>query len=708
MAPASFCLGHGFQVAKMMWSRKPGHFWTLADSVKGSGAFCTSLGLFQSPGEDDICHFAKSDVPRTRRIPSLRRLRLGAPLLRSTPLVQMVLPQAGARLTAACGRRGVGKERNRCHGYGERSQVAGFRNRGGRGMLPVETLVTCLGRNVLEKLRDLVPPLLDLALTRRQEAKQDAACAALDLASERLVLRALGALCRSLGPFLSPFLDRFLEVSCRGPKAGGPAVLQELAGELVKGVPHRLLLASVQAATVDPFDSADSVPLDEKLLHMQRLASFHIWILSKASPEFVAGISDAIMASLLRLLAVSSGAIAAFLQAGTEAAVLAARVSRQPSCPAVELSWEQFGSQPSIWQLHQLAAAAFAHFVLRLELEEMKKHFVKVLEWARDKQPKLLDQQRLRKAKDFEGIDPASDAIAACRVMAGGQESLGVRSNLLLDGRKAVTATMSCVADAAPGTAEELLPLGTKEPDDLSTALVACRRFAQLGFSKLQRALARLAWTSQASDWAEGAEASEDWREGGYRVQGGAAGAHVVVARRGSAVTVIATASFQTPATPRPPEELRDPVANLLDIFEFLAQDSSATTSLRSALEAALVALTNVASESGVKLQMQVILEKSRSEDAEVRLNAVKCVHRIWMDLGVQVVMCLSEVTMYASELLEDEDSRVEMAVRAMIKTMEASGEQKRVLGLQCHAGTVMKSIFGLGRTARARACRTP
>ena len=30
--------------------------------------------------------------------------------------------------------------------------------------------MTCLGRNVLEKLKDLVPPLLDLALTRRQEA----------------------------------------------------------------------------------------------------------------------------------------------------------------------------------------------------------------------------------------------------------------------------------------------------------------------------------------------------------------------------------------------------------------------------------------------------------------------------------------------------------------------------------------------------------
>ena len=54
--------------------------------------------------------------------------------------------------------------------------------------------------------------------------------------------------------------------------------------------------------------------------------------------------------------------------------------------------------------------------------------------------------------------------------MAEGRESLGVWPKLLLDGplrpslrREAVTATMSCIADAAPGTAEELLPLGTKE-----------------------------------------------------------------------------------------------------------------------------------------------------------------------------------------------------------------------------------------------------
>mmetsp|Transcript_127544 Transcript_127544/g.303054 ORF Transcript_127544/g.303054 Transcript_127544/m.303054 type:complete len:336 (+) Transcript_127544:66-1073(+) len=279
------------------------------------------------------------------------------------------------------------------------------------------------------------------------------------------------------------------------------------------------------------------------------------------------------------------------------------------------------------------AAAAFAQFVLRLELEEMKKHFVKVLEWARGKQPKLLDQQRLREAKDLETIDPASDA-AACRVMA-------------------VTATMSCVADAAPGTAEELLPLGTK---DLSTALVACRQF---GLQTGQKARKRRKTSEKAAVSKE--EHTWWWHDVACSCLDLLSTACKPSEDAGSEAKPFADAA----------EELRDPVANLLDIFGFLSQDSSATTSLRSALEAA-----GCARESGVKLQMQVILEKSRSEDAEVRLNAVKCVHRIWMDLGVQVVMCLSEVTMYASWLLEDEDSRVEMAVRAMIKTIkDCTGE---------------------------------
>ena len=63
---------HGFQVAKMMWSRKHGHYWTAEGPRKDLVPF--SLGCFS--GEDDICHFAKTDVPRTRRIPSLRRLTL--------------------------------------------------------------------------------------------------------------------------------------------------------------------------------------------------------------------------------------------------------------------------------------------------------------------------------------------------------------------------------------------------------------------------------------------------------------------------------------------------------------------------------------------------------------------------------------------------------------------------------------------------------
>ncbi|CAE7559244.1 UGT80B1 [Symbiodinium sp. CCMP2456] len=183
----------------------------------------------------------------------------------------------------------------------------------------------------------------------------------------------------------------------------------------------------------------------------------------------------------------------------------------------------------------------------------MKKHFVKVLERAQGRQPKLLDQQRPREAKDLETIDPASDAVAACRVMA-------------------VTATMSCVADAAPGTAEELLPLGTK---DLSTALVACRQF---GLQTGQKARKRRKTSEKAAASKEVLQEHTWWW-------------HDVAC---SCLDLLSTAckpsegagSEAKPFTDAV-EELRDPVANLLDIFEFLSQDSSATTSLRSAFQAA-------------------------------------------------------------------------------------------------------------------------
>eukprot|EP00435_Cladocopium_sp_Y103_P066934 s49_g29.t1 len=105
----------------------------------------------------------------------------------------------------------------------------------------------------------------------------------------------------SVGGVLSPFLGQFLQVVC--------APASELAMQLVDGVPHRLLLKEVQKVTVDHFDS--EMDLEEAMLRSQRLSTFYLWILMKATPEFVA--SQDIMPSLLRLFGYSGSAVKAFL-----------------------------------------------------------------------------------------------------------------------------------------------------------------------------------------------------------------------------------------------------------------------------------------------------------------------------------------------------------------------------------------------------------
>eukprot|EP00435_Cladocopium_sp_Y103_P055763 s188_g18.t1 len=132
-------------------------------------------------------------------------------------------------------------------------------------------------------------------------------------------------------------------------------------------------------------------------------------------------------------------------------------------------------------------------------------------------------------------------------------------------------------------------------------------------------------------------------------------------------------------------DELLEPCVSILDFFEFLAVDDAICSGLARVLQSALVAMTASSAEDGVKRMMQAVLEKTRSEDAEVVLMALKCAHRIWSDLGIQVVMSLSEVVMYTSELQDHEagerpvmdnqlpgqDSRVETEVKAMVRTIE-------------------------------------
>jgi len=120
-------------------------------------------------------------------------------------------------------------------------------------------------------------------------------------------------------------------------------------------------------------------------------------------------------------------------------------------------------------------------------------------------------------------------------------------------------------------------------------------------------------------------------------------------------------------------DTLLEPCAQVLDLCEYLppSDNSPLTSSLLQSMQRAVVAVAAASDGPHVKRLLTAILEKSRSNDAEVRLNAVRCCHKIWIDLGVQVVTGLSEVVMFASELMEDEDPRVETAVRALIKTME-------------------------------------
>merc|ERR1712080_7304 len=98
------------------------------------------------------------------------------------------------------------------------------------------------------------------------------------------------------------------------------------------------------------------------------------------------------------------------------------------------------------------------------------------------------------------------------------------------------------------------------------------------------------------------------------------------------------------------------------------AEESSLAQAFLHSMQGAIVALAAASDGAHVKRLIIAVLTKSRSDDVEVRLCAVHCCHKLWKDLGVQVVTGLSEVVMFASELLEDEDTRVEGAVRAMIK----------------------------------------
>ncbi|CAK9050569.1 unnamed protein product, partial [Durusdinium trenchii] len=494
----------------------------------------------------------------------------------------------------------------------------------------VRSIVSSLGHGILERLKDIVKPLLALALQPKAIESE------VDLDGE--VLLTLSALCRSVGGFLSPFLKKFLEVACSPATLERSKALQDLGKDLVEGVPHRLLLKEVQAATVDPFKGDGE--LEEGLLRSQRLVCFYLWILKKATPEFVA--AQDMMPALLRLFGISGSAVNSFLRqpapdgSAIDAQEIPVRLLKRDLMPSLitsssieDLSWANVAHAASLNQLQLLGGAAFARFCLFLEPEEVKTRIAKVLDWARGKQERLLSRPKAE-PKD----EDASKALA-------------------------LLAALTTLTAEADGLAEELLmPLTSK---DISSALQSCHALAlRLVKEKAPKKKRRLSQPRAAKEvlsghswwWFDVATSCLKFLALAFK-QGSTKHAREEVKIWGESL-----------------EDLQDVTVAIFDLFEFLPSDDL-TGALSQALQSALVAMTSAAPGDAVKRLMQAILEKTRGEDAEVKLQALRCAHRMWTDLGVQVVTCLSEVIMYTSELQDDEDPRVESAVKALVRTIE-------------------------------------
>jgi hypothetical protein len=312
-----------------------------------------------------------------------------------------------------------------------------------------------------------------------------------------------------------------------------------------------------------------------------------------------------------------------------------------------ELAWVDWCIESSVLRMIALGAAAFAQLSLRFSLDELKPAFVKVLDWGRNLQTQMLVRQCSRKSSGEVDI---SDADDACRVLA-------------------LCSVMHSLASEAPELSEELLlPLAMK---DLVCCLNAAQRQA-LHLASQHRAAAkrrRRALTggertlaSRPSEilhghtwwWFDVMQATLGLVAQSLRHAGGSAS--------------------QTKVVDEAVEALVDPVAEALGIVEYLPplEESGLTRALLEAIQGALVVLAAASDGQRVKRLLTAVLSKSRGEDPELRLCAVKACHRIWADIGVQAVSGLSEVLMFAVELLEDEDPRVEGAVRSLVKTMES------------------------------------
>jgi len=302
--------------------------------------------------------------------------------------------------------------------------------------------------------------------------------------------------------------------------------------------------------------------------------------------------------------------------------------------------------------LYSLVAEAFAQFALGLEVEVLKPCLGSVVNWARHTHTEALEPQSKRKSssKEGSGVDLIGDTDEACRVLA-------------------LCTIMQVLAHEVPEVADDmLLPLMLK---DLASSLTAARRCA-VQLANQRKSEARKRRRASTSSGVAGAPRSEKEVLEGHTWWW----FDVSIACLGFIGQALRPAGKTSEVAKKVEDAvdlLLEPCANMLDVCEFLLplDDSPLASAVLNNTQAAVVALAAASDGGMMKKLLSTVLAKSRSDDVEVRLASVRCCHRVWIDLGVQAASGLSEVVMHASELLEDEDPRVEAAVRLLIKSME-------------------------------------
>jgi len=528
----------------------------------------------------------------------------------------------------------------------------------------IHTATEQLGRGILDQLNNIVPPLLELAggspsamLAAKQPALENGRALL-----ERTSLQTLQTLVKGVGSFLSPFLANLLTLAASPSPTWRTPMLEDLMQALVSFVPHRLLLPAVQAVvatcarqlTTQDIDTKCTMEvLERSLVQLQRLALLHARIFAASLPDFVAQHVDSITARLLELLGTGLHASRVFLQAGGQPEDLPARILRRnlsasggATTDVEKLSLVEHCVEGSVLQLNSLGAAAFAQCALRLDIETLRPQFALVLDWARSQQTHTLAKQSIQKAS--APVDIIGDSRDAGKLLA-------------------LTEVMRALACEAPGIMEDLfLPMVLK---DIATSITASKRQA-LGLVGQLRPGMRKRRRSAGGPVSGASRASAEILHGHtwwwFEVAVSALG-FVERSLRRDAITAKVKLAEETV------DAFIEPCAAEIELFEFLppVEECHLAGVLLQGIQGALVTLAAASDGGRVKTLLTTVLERSKADDAEVRLSAVKCCHKIWTDLGVQVVSGLSEVVMFAVELMEDEDPRVETAVRAMIKTME-------------------------------------